>query len=239
MIHLADKLHIDPRRIAVGGDSAGGNLAASVSLRMKKKIKLQFLLVPVLQMFTLNTTSVISNKKYFSKTVNNLFQVVFWTNYIGCGRDYILDIIENKHTSPKLKKSEYSTYVDQEKWLDRKHIDKDFKNKGLTQRTDFGIEETPPCFIDRMLNPYICPLMATRMMLEDLPRAYVMTAGYDLIRDDGIMYAERLKDAGISADLVNHKSSFHNALTFVEGPLALGVAKQTIQGIVNYLHLHL
>lgn len=239
VVSTSQELRIDTDRIAVGGDSAGGNLAASVSLRLKKKIRLQFLLVPVFQMFTYNTTSMISNRKYFSKTVNNLFQVVFWTNYIGCGNEYILDMIENKHTSPKLKNSEYSTYVDQERWMNRKYIEEKLKNKNLSQRTDFGFKETPFCFEERMLDPYICPLMANKQMLTDLPRAYVMTAGYDIIRDDGIMYAERLKDAGVSIDLVNHKTSFHNALTFVEGPLALSVAKQTIHGIVNYLHLHL
>ncbi|XP_045172870.2 neutral cholesterol ester hydrolase 1-like [Mercenaria mercenaria] len=239
VVTKSQELRIDPDRIAVGGDSAGGNLAASVSLRLKKKIKLQFLLVPVFQMFTYNTTSVISNRKYFSKTVNNLFQVVFWTNYIGCGSEYILDMISNRHTSSELKKSNYATYVDEEKWLNRKHIDEELKNKDLTQKTDFGFQETPACLKAKMLDPYICPLMARKDMLENLPRAYVMTAGYDLIRDDGIMYAERLKNAGISTDLVNHKSSFHNALTFVEGPLTLGIAKQTIQDIVNYVQLHL
>lgn len=237
VINNADELNIDSGRIAVGGDSAGGNLAASVSLRMKDKIKLQVLLVPALQMFTYNTTSVISSRNYFSNTVNNLLQVVFWTNYMGCGRDLIPDIITNKHTTPQLKQSKFGTYVDQNKWL--KHRDVEFKNKDLAQKVDFGAPVTDSCLLNKMFDPEMCPLMADRELLSSgLPRAYVMTAGYDIIRDEGIMYAERLKDAGVPVTFINHKSSFHNALTFIGGPLCLDVGKKTIRDVISYLQLH-
>ena len=42
----AEKLKIDPARIAVGGDSAGGNLAAVVALSMKGMIAFQLLIYP-------------------------------------------------------------------------------------------------------------------------------------------------------------------------------------------------
>ena len=101
----ASGLRIDPRRIAIGGDSAGGNLAASVSLKARELIKAQLLLVPALQLFTFNTTFVIENKPYFAKTFNGLFQVIFWANYLGLGAEYAPDIIANNHTSPKVKRS--------------------------------------------------------------------------------------------------------------------------------------
>jgi len=89
-----------------------------------------------------------------------------------------------------------------------------------------------------MTDPYLSPLMADDSMLRDLPRAYVMTAGYDFIRDDGIMYAKRLKHAGNPVHHVNHRTAFHNAHTFVEGPLKLVLADEIVQDIVNYLQMH-
>jgi len=237
LIDHATQLNIDPSRVAVGGDSAGGNLAASVSLVMKERIKAQLLLVPALQFFTFNTTSVIENQHYLSKSTNNVFQVVFWTNYLKCDRNYIMDIINSNHTSPALKMSAHAHKVDQNKWMDKAHIHSEI-GRDLTQQTHFGRTDMTKDFTDKMLDPYVSPLMADDTALQGLPRAYVMVAGYDLIRDDGIMYAARLRHAGVKVKFVNHRTSFHNALVFVEGPVALRVAKETAQSMVNFLQLH-
>jgi len=56
----AARLNIDRRRIAVGGDSAGGNLSAVVSLKSRQsgpKIALQILVYPVTDLSSFDTTS--------------------------------------------------------------------------------------------------------------------------------------------------------------------------------------
>lgn len=235
----ATSLRIDTNRIAVGGDSAGGNLAASVSLRLKNKIKLQLLLVPVLQFMTYNTTSVRETKQYFSKTINSLGLISSWTNYIGCCSEYLPDMVNDLHTPAEIKRSKYADYVSQEKWMNKELIITEELKGDLTQRKDFGKDDISQKFIDKMTDPYICPLMADPELLRDLPRAYVMTAGYDIIRDEGIMYATRLKHAGVPTHFVNHPTSFHNALTFVDGPLKLDIGVKTVQDIVEFLNSYL
>ncbi|HEV8037517.1 MAG TPA: alpha/beta hydrolase [Bryobacteraceae bacterium] len=57
----AEKLGIDPKRIAVGGDSAGGNLAAVVSLKSRDEdgpaIALQVMVYPVTNLSSFDTPS--------------------------------------------------------------------------------------------------------------------------------------------------------------------------------------
>lgn len=51
IVEQADALGIDPERVAVGGDSAGGNISATLALRLKARggprLKLQLLIYPV------------------------------------------------------------------------------------------------------------------------------------------------------------------------------------------------
>ena len=207
---------------------------------MRSKIKLQLLLVPVLHLFNFNTTSIIENKMYFSSTTNNLHQVAFWMNYINESYTYIPDMLENKHTSAEIKNSKIGSFVDQEKWMIRKHIRREILKTGsLEQKKNFGRNNMPTSFIEKLKNPYIAPLMADEDMLVGLPGAYVMTAGYDIIRDDGIMYAARLKNANVSVHMINYESAFHNTLQFSDGPLKLRLAEQIIQDIVMFLKTNL
>jgi len=54
---------------------------------------------------------------------------------------------------------------------------------------------------------YAAPGRATD--LRGLPPTYIMTAELDPLRDDGLRYASRLLDAGVSVELHNYAGAFH------------------------------
>lgn len=136
----------DPSRIAVGGDSAGGNLAAAVAQmaadRGAPTLTYQLLVYPVTDAAS-NTPSYRENADGYLLT-HDLMQW-FWKQYLA--------------------------------------TDEDGKNA------------------------YASPLQARE--LRRVAPAYVITAEFDPLRDEGEAYAARLKDAGVPVEAKRYAGAIH------------------------------
>jgi acetyl esterase len=149
----ADAFDGDPDAVAVGGESAGGNLAAAVSLlardRGEPSIDHQILLYPVLDRD-------LERRSYEEK-----------------GEDYNL-------TTSSMR------------W---------YWNHYLLNEVDAK-------------NPYAAPLQARN--LSDLPRATVVTCGFDPLHDEGVLYAECLDAADVPVQLLDYEDQIHGFISFPE-----------------------
>ena len=143
----------DPRRIAVGGDSAGGNLAAAVSLMARDKhgppIVFQLLIYPA---------------------TNHAFDT---TSYSDNAEGYWLS-------------------KDDMKW---------FWNHYLRDEEDGR-------------NPYASPSRAAD--LSSLPPAFVITAEFDPLRDEGEAYAARLRECGVPVKAARYDGMIHDFVNIAE-----------------------
>jgi acetyl esterase len=78
---------------------------------------------------------------------------------------------------------------------------------GLTaEHIEFFRESYLPDVSDRS-NPYASPLRAAS--LKGLPPAMVVTAGFDVLRDEGIAYAERLRADGVATISAHYPGMIH------------------------------
>ena len=62
-------------------------------------------------------------------------------------------------------------------------------------------------------HPYASPMRAGS--LAGLPQAYVVTGGYDLLRDEGEAFAARLAEAGVPVEMVHYADMNHGFLNWV------------------------
>lgn len=141
----SEEFRIDPKRIAIGGDSAGGNHAAVVSLMCREaggpRPALQLLIYP--------------------------------------GTDF------------KTSKT----------WASREKF-----NEGFFL-VEGDIEGAAEFYAPDVDDPRASPLHAKSH--DDLPPAYVVSAGFDPIRDEGEAYAAKLIEDGTRAALRRHPSLIH------------------------------
>jgi acetyl esterase len=137
---------IDANRIAVAGDSAGGNLAAVMCLLAKDNknvpnIDFQVLIYPATA-YGIGTSEDIYGQGYFLTSETMKW---FFAHYVPEGAD--------------------------------------------------------------LSDPRLSPLEAKDM--SGLPPAYIVTAGFDPLRDSGVRYAEKLKTAGVAVAHVDYPSMIH------------------------------
>jgi acetyl esterase len=161
----AAELGLDAGRLAVGGDSAGGNLAAVVALMARDAggpaIRQQVLIYPV--------TDVMRETRSYADFADG-----------------------------------YMFTRDSMRW---------FVAHYLRSRDDAS---------DWRVSPLRAPSLA------GLPPALIVTAGFDLLRDDGEMYAGRLRDAGVTVDYVCYGGMIH-------GFAGMGRLIDTAQRVVSLI----
>ena len=151
----ADNLSVDPARIAVAGDSAGGQLATVVCLMAKDR-----------------------------------------GQAMPCGQMLLYPAAGNVETESARK------YTDTPMCNSR-----DMEKYGKLYRPDLSVGN----------NAYASPIEAES--LEGLPPAYVETAEFDCLRDGGILYAERLRQFGVSAELYNTEGTMHGFDIVLDSPI--------------------
>jgi acetyl esterase len=159
----------DPMRIAVGGDSAGGNIAAVVSLLARDQggpaLVCQILIYPV-------------------------------TDYLSDTRSYH-DYAEGYFLTQEGMSHFWKHYLNNEE--EGKH-------------------------------PHAAPLLAEN--LRGLPPAFVITAEYDPLRDEGELYAARLQEAGVPVVLKRYEGMIHGFFTM---SAVIDQGKQAIEDVARAL----
>lgn len=148
----ADELGIDKERIAVGGDSSGGNLAAAVALLAKERGGPRL----IHQLLVYPNTDAAADTESMSEITDELFFNVksvkwYWGMYLNSAED--------------------------------------------------------------ANNPLASPLRAAD--LSGLPPATIITAEFDPLRDESELYAKRLVDHGVPAEIIRYNGMIHGFFTMV------------------------
>uniref|UniRef100_A0A8C9PVL2 Arylacetamide deacetylase n=1 Tax=Spermophilus dauricus TaxID=99837 RepID=A0A8C9PVL2_SPEDA len=205
--NILEEYGVDPGRIAVSGDSAGGNLAAAVAQQVwhvKIRLKIQSLIYPALQTLDVETPSYQDNA--YMPVLPKSLMIWFYSNYITSDSALRKAMMRNQHVpveaAPLFKLVNWSSLLPER-----------FLKGHVYKAPTFGSSELArkhPGFLDVR----VAPLLAADSKLQDLPLTYLVTCQYDVVRDDGLMYVRRLRDAGIPVTHNSVEDGLHGILSF-------------------------
>ncbi|NXH71248.1 AAAD deacetylase, partial [Hydrobates tethys] len=222
---------VDPARVCVAGDSAGGNLAAAVAQQLledsevKTKLKAQALLYPALQTLDLNLPSYQENEN--KPILPRLFMVRLWSEYFTSDSSLREAMASNRHVP--VESSHLFQFVN---WSNL--LPEELKKGHVYTSPTYGSSELAqkyPGFLD----PRAAPLLASDAQLRGLPLTYVLTCGHDVLRDDGVMYAGRLRAVGVPVTHDHAKDTFHGVMMFVSSPASLAVGHRLLNRYIGWL----
>ena len=128
------EFNVDPKKIGIGGDSAGGNLASGVALKVRDE---------------------------------NSHALAYQLLIYPCNG------VDFETESYRVNADGYGLTRGGMQWLWEQYLNGSTNN----------------------LNPYAVPLSATNF--SDLAPAILITAEYDVLHDDGVLYGEKLKSASV------------------------------------------
>ncbi|NP_065413.1 arylacetamide deacetylase [Rattus norvegicus] len=228
---ILEKYGVDPRRVGVSGDSAGGNLTAAVTQQIlqdpdvKIKLKVQALIYPALQALDMNVPSQQENSQYPLLTRSLLIR--FWSEYFTTDRDLEKAMLLNQHVPVEF--SHLLQFVNWSSLLPQRY------KKGYFYKTptpgSLELAQKYPGFTDVKA----CPLLANDSILHHLPMTYIITCQYDVLRDDGLMYVKRLQNTGVHVTHHHIEDGFHGALTLP----GLKITYRMQNQYLNWLHKNL
>ncbi len=153
----------------------------------------------------------------------------FWLSYAQGNLRHLEDVMHNKHVHHDLLHNITSSYINYDNLPDE-FIPDDFESDDFqTEKIDLEPSGKTQELESIVTNPYFSPLLAKD--LTRMPKAFIMTVAHDVLRDEGALYAHRLKEAGNDVTHQHVSSGLHGLVSFHW----FKDAKVAFQDVANYI----
>lgn len=221
---ISEEFFIDKNRIVISGDSAGGQIAASVVQALCRdpttpNPRAQVLMYPCLQFLDMKTPSYQKTRWLHGERagiLNHITMSIFLSFYLTGREDdsFVTILHRNKHVPLELNDT-HSRLMER---LDHRKIPDDLRNPYFyseTEEKDYDSPLAQRAFWQNhqeiLLDYRLCPIVGE---LVGLPLTYVITCGVDVLRDDGILYCKNLEEANVRVVHKHYEKAFHGEITF-------------------------
>ena len=81
----------------------------------------------------------------------------------------------------------------------------------------------------------VSPLLAKDELLVGLPKTYFIIVEFDELKDEGILYAERLKEANVDVKVAFYEKAFHGIVNHIHSIVGYKIAVQIQNDLIDFL----
>uniref|UniRef100_A0ABM5ENW7 Arylacetamide deacetylase-like 4 n=1 Tax=Pogona vitticeps TaxID=103695 RepID=A0ABM5ENW7_9SAUR len=225
---------VSPAHIVICGESIGGTVAASLVQKLTKrtdlpKVQAQVLIAPFLQGVNFNLLSYQQNRWVpFIGQADFLYCIFL---YITKNMSIVDFALEETHI-PEERRKEY------EEWLNPNHVPKEIKMRG--DYTEHQISPNPMdhvySLMEAITGPTLAPLLSEDDVIQQLPKTFILTCEFDVLRDDGLLYKKRLEHNGVPVSWCHLKDGFHGVfLLYRRWFLNFTFCQRGLDSVVEYV----
>ncbi|KGL79571.1 Arylacetamide deacetylase-like 4, partial [Tinamus guttatus] len=207
-MRIAEDYGVDPARVITCGDSSGGTLAAAVAQAMTNrkdlpKLRAQMLIYPFLQAANFNLPSYEQNRGV--PVLLKKRTLSLGLKYINKEQSAIDEILKHAHIPRDLE-------LKYKEWLNSDNIPEDFKPRDYQEGKENQISEDLYRSFKPFLDPVFSPLLAEDTVIAQLPETFILSCEFDVLRDDALMYKNRLENHGIKVTWCHLEQGFHGII---------------------------
>lgn len=257
ILNNPNEFNIDIDRICLAGDSAGGAAVAVITQRLVKEggrlPKLQILIYPWMQQFdfTLPSYEYQKSRKLVSFTGCSLVKLVLW--YLGetdasnemenavSSNEHVL-LIKDKEMRkmyadcldvdliPEIYKTGKSYYNNVNKFKNSQLITSELSSGSI-----FNKNKSFANSVKNLFNEDVSPGLVSDDLLKKLPKAYVVVCENDELKDENIIYAERLRKNGVEVKIAFYEDGFHGLIVSVNKDTMNRIALEMVEDLIKYI----
>ncbi|EHB07255.1 Arylacetamide deacetylase-like 4, partial [Heterocephalus glaber] len=225
---------VEPSQVVICGESIGASTVAMVSQALAGRtnlpqIRAQVLISPVLQLLNLQLPSFREMKNVSFLTLD-----IFMTclcRYLDNDLFWQAALMKGACILPE----DWKKYW---KWLSSDNISNRLKNKDQEPQFPGPFNESAYLETKQWLYIKNSALLEDDEIIAQLPEAFLVSYGYDILRDDTMLYKKHLEDRGGGGPMswYHVEGGFHGCVVlFDRKPFSFPCSQDTTNGVVSYI----
>jgi acetyl esterase/lipase len=250
--------------MVLAGDSAGGGIVAAITQRLLEENQqqpiLQILIYPWIQLVNskLPSYTKYNTTSFIIQTGFKLTKMAAW--YLGLTEnvtgydEFLVNFEKNNHfglIEDEILLKKYKSYLDPNKIPDQYKKDKSYykeyesikntiyPNSKLDMNNVLLKNNFINTQVKKLFHREISPLLADDKYLIGLPKAYFIILEWDELKDEGLLYAERLKENNVNVSVRFYEKGFHGIMGLVGNQTGLQAARDIQKDLIEYMKLNL